>query len=198
MTFLLVICTMPILRGQISETKSSLDQKLNAIDQQRDSLLFEKFKLELDDIIVRLNLDYSNLELNSEESIRHLWGIAAELENKLQSKLSIARPTFNFTPTSHTSSSSEIANTDFQLGNRKALSRPKPRYNCDAEGLVVVRIWVDNNGVVQKAEGGISGSTTSNTCLVQRAEEAALNSRFEADITATSLQLGTIRYRFSR
>ena len=196
LTFLIVFFTMPILRGQISETNSTLDQKLNAIDQQRDSLLYEKFKLEVDDIITRLNKDYSNLELNSEESIRQLWGIAVELENKLQSKLSIAKPTFSFTPTSPISGSSGIANSDVQLGNRKALNRPRPLHNCEAEGTVVVRIWVDKKGVVQKAEVAVSGTTNSDSCLIESAQGAALKTQFEADPDAPNLQVGFVRFRY--
>mgnify|MGYP003333967327 FL=1 len=87
---------------------------------------------------------------------------------------------------------------DYQLGSRKALVRPKPLYDCEGEGVVVVRIWVDRAGVVQRVEGGVSGSTTSQTCLVSRAEEAARKTRWEGDPAATDLQVGTIRYRFSR
>ena len=87
---------------------------------------------------------------------------------------------------------------DYQLGSRKALGRPKPLYDCEGEGVVVVRIWVDRAGVVQRVEGGVSGSTTSQSCLVSRAEEAARKTRWEGDPAATDLQIGTIRYRFSR
>ena len=87
---------------------------------------------------------------------------------------------------------------DYQLGSRKALGRPKPLYDCEGEGVVVVRIWVDRAGVVQRVEGGVSGSTTSQSCLVSRAEEAARKTRWEGDPAATDLQIGTIRYRFSQ
>jgi len=87
---------------------------------------------------------------------------------------------------------------DYQLGSRKALGRPKPLYDCEGEGVVVVRIWVDRVGVVQRVEGGVSGSTASQSCLVRRAEEAARKTRWEGDPAATDLQIGTIRYRFSR
>lgn len=87
---------------------------------------------------------------------------------------------------------------DYQLGSRRALERPKPIYDCEGDGVVVVKIWVNRNGVVQRVEGGVSGSTTSQSCLIARAEEAARKTRWEGDPSATDLQIGTIKYRFTR
>ena len=87
---------------------------------------------------------------------------------------------------------------DYDLGTRKALFRPKLNYPCDGDGIVVVKIWVDRAGVVQRVEGGVSGSTTSLECLVREAENAARKSRWEGDPSATDLQIGTIRFRFNR
>jgi outer membrane biosynthesis protein TonB len=88
-------------------------------------------------------------------------------------------------------------NGDYQLGNRKPISRPKPAYICDEEGLVVVRIEVDVNGKVIKATPGVKGSTNTAACLMSRAKEAALKTRWQADANAPSKQVGTIKYRFS-
>ncbi len=87
---------------------------------------------------------------------------------------------------------------DYQLGSRRALKQPKPIYDCEGDGVVVVRIWVNRNGVVQRVEGGIKGSTTSQSCLISRAEEAARKTPWEGDPAATEVQIGTITYRFSR
>ena len=87
-------------------------------------------------------------------------------------------------------------NDGYQLGSRKSISSPKPIYDCNGEGVVVVRIWVDKSGIVQNAKGEVSGSTTSLSCLVRRAEEAAFKTRFEGDPMATDLQVGSIRYNF--
>lgn len=87
---------------------------------------------------------------------------------------------------------------DFQLGSRKALSRPSPLYNCEGDGVVVVKVYVDRGGVVRRVEGGQKGSTTLDACLIKGAEEAALKTRWEGDPAATELQIGTIRYGFSR
>ena len=86
---------------------------------------------------------------------------------------------------------------DYNLGNRKPLSRPKPDYICDEEGLVVVRIEVDQNGYVIKATPGVKGTTNSAECLKSQAKEAALKTRWNSDSNAPSKQVGTIKYRFS-
>lgn len=86
---------------------------------------------------------------------------------------------------------------DYQLGNRKPLSRPKPNYICNEEGLVVVRIEVDKNGNVINAEAGVKGSTNTASCLLSQAKEAALKTKWQPDSNAPSKQIGTIKYRFS-
>lgn len=86
---------------------------------------------------------------------------------------------------------------DYQLGNRKPLSRPKPDYICDEEGLIVVRIEVDTDGKVIKATPGVKGSTNTAACLLSKAKEAALNTKWNPDSKAPSKQVGTIRYRFT-
>ncbi|MDP3313053.1 MAG: energy transducer TonB [Lutibacter sp.] len=86
---------------------------------------------------------------------------------------------------------------DYQLGNRKPISRPKPDYICNEEGLVIVRIEVDNKGRVIKATPGVKGSTNTASCLLTQAEEAALKTTWQPDSNAPAKQIGTIRYRFS-
>lgn len=87
--------------------------------------------------------------------------------------------------------------SDYQLGSRPALERPMPRYDCDGEGIVIVKVYVDRNGIVKRADGqGQKGSTTNNECLISRAEEAALRTRWQSDYSALELQIGTIRYNF--
>jgi hypothetical protein len=94
---------------------------------------------------------------------------------------------------------SGVGGGSYQLGSRSALERPKPRFDCDGEGIVVVKIYVDRNGAVKRADGqGMKGSTTNNECLIRRAEEAALKTRWQADPQALELQIGTIRYNFQR
>lgn len=83
----------------------------------------------------------------------------------------------------------------YDLGGRSYLSLPKPEYNSQAEGVVVVEITVDKDGKVISANPGYKGSTTLNVNLMQLAREAALNARFEP-LPGTQVQKGTITYRF--
>jgi colicin import membrane protein len=86
---------------------------------------------------------------------------------------------------------------NYRLGNRKALSKPKPDYPCNEEGKVVVSISVDQSGKVIAAQAGIQGTTNSAPCLLNEAKEAALKTRFNADNKAPSKQFGEIIYNFS-
>lgn len=86
---------------------------------------------------------------------------------------------------------------DYQLGNRKAVSKPKPTYDCNEEGKVFVSISVDNSGKVISAQAGVKGTTNSAPCLLSRAKEAALKTKFNSDGNAPVKQIGTIIYNFS-
>jgi outer membrane biosynthesis protein TonB len=87
-------------------------------------------------------------------------------------------------------------NGDYFLGNRKPTNKPKPKYICNEEGLVVVEIKVDNQGNVIKATAGIKGSTNTASCLVMQAKVAALKTKWQPDASAPSQQIGYIKYRF--
>jgi len=86
---------------------------------------------------------------------------------------------------------------NYNLGNRKPLDTPKPLYDCDEEGRVVVSIEVDQKGNVISANAGVKGSTTAAPCLLERAKEAALKTTWQADTTAPNKQIGRIIYNFS-
>lgn len=87
---------------------------------------------------------------------------------------------------------------DYRLGNRSATSRPKPVYDCEEEGRVVVKVYVDRNGNVISAEPGANGSTTTASCLFERAKYAALRTKWAPDPDALETQVGTIVYRFEK
>ncbi len=86
---------------------------------------------------------------------------------------------------------------NYRLGNRKALSKPKPLYKCNEEGRVFVSITVDKNGNVINAQSGVKGTTNSAPCLLKQAKKAALLTKFNADKNAPSKQIGIIIYSFS-
>ncbi len=74
---------------------------------------------------------------------------------------------------------------------------PRPSYNVQASGKVVVEIWVDNYGQVQKAVAGVEGTTVSDKTLWQAARKAALGAHFNMSADAPALQKGTITYIFN-
>lgn len=73
---------------------------------------------------------------------------------------------------------------------------PKPSYGIQASGKVVVKIWVDNYGTVQKAIPGAEGTTANDKTLWQAARKAALGAHFNMDGDAPAMQEGTITYIF--
>ncbi len=87
-------------------------------------------------------------------------------------------------------------NGNYQLGNRNALSKPQPNYQCNEEGTVIVRIYVNRSGRVTKAIPGYKGSTNLAPCLLNAAKKAALNTKWQPDTKAPEKQIGKIIYRF--
>lgn len=84
-----------------------------------------------------------------------------------------------------------------KLAGRKAVGAlPVPSFNAGEAGKVVVRIWVDNYGNVQKAQAGVEGTNTTNKTLWQAAYKAAMGAHFNMDSKAPALQEGTITYIF--
>ena len=74
---------------------------------------------------------------------------------------------------------------------------PRPSYPVQNSGTVVVEIWVDNYGNVQKAVAGVDGTTVSDKNLWQAARKAALGAHFNMSAEAPALQKGTITYIFN-
>ena len=94
-------------------------------------------------------------------------------------------------------SGSGNGNGNYQLGNRKALNKPKPNYTCNEQGIVAVQISVDQNGTVISANPGIRGTTNAAKCLLEQAKIAAMNTKWQADPAAPSKQVGKIIYSFN-
>lgn len=85
----------------------------------------------------------------------------------------------------------------YSLGNRKAISKPSPKYTCNEVGKVVVEVSVDRNGKTTNAIAGIKGSTNLAKCLLDQAMIAAMNTRWEASSNAPEKQVGKIIYNFN-
>ncbi len=83
----------------------------------------------------------------------------------------------------------------YDLGGRGAKSISTPSRDFKEEGKVVVDIWVDKEGRVQRAEIG-KGTTVTDSNMLESAKRAAFNSIFNKDDKAADLQRGTITYTF--
>ncbi len=83
----------------------------------------------------------------------------------------------------------------YDLGGRNAKSLPRPSSDFNEEGTIVVDIWVNRDGRVQRAEVG-KGTNISNARMRETAKQAALQSVFAPDKNAVELQRGTITYKF--
>jgi TonB family protein len=85
---------------------------------------------------------------------------------------------------------------EFSLSGRNPLYLPKPRYEYQVEGKVVVEIRVDRTGNVTYARAGVKGSTTNDENLIKAAQEAAIKAKFDSKSDAAFTQTGTITYHF--
>ena len=83
----------------------------------------------------------------------------------------------------------------YDLGGRNAKSLPRPSKDFSEEGTIVVDIWVDRDGRVQRTDIG-KGTTITNTRMRETARQAAMSSVFAPDTEAAELQKGTITYKF--
>lgn len=85
------------------------------------------------------------------------------------------------------------------LKGRSALgSLPRPAYNVQKEGIVVVKIKVDIYGNVVDAQPGAPGTTVSDDKLWAAARAAAMKAHFTPGNSETTpaMQEGTITYKF--
>jgi hypothetical protein len=85
----------------------------------------------------------------------------------------------------------------YSLGNRKAVSKPAPKYVCNEEGKVVVEVSVDRNGNTVSVVPGVKGTTNTASCLLNQAKIAAMNTKWQPSDDAPERQVGKIVYSFS-
>ena len=83
----------------------------------------------------------------------------------------------------------------WSLKGRKNIELPKPDYDIQEEGKVVVEIRVDSYGKVVSATPGKKGTTIQSLNLYRIAKEAALKAKFDAKPNSPD-QIGTITYVF--
>lgn len=90
---------------------------------------------------------------------------------------------------------SGASNIHYYLENRYHRRLPIPVYLAQGGGLVVVDIWVDQQGKVVKAEVQ-KNNNLKDPMLEIYAKQAAQRTVFNADLTAPPIQKGTISYNF--
>ena len=73
---------------------------------------------------------------------------------------------------------------------------PRPAYNVQESGIIVINIVVDNYGNVIRAVMG-DGSTVTDKTLYAAARKAALETHFNISADAPAMQEGTITYYFN-
>jgi colicin import membrane protein len=84
----------------------------------------------------------------------------------------------------------------YGLNGRNLQSNGKVVQECNQEGIVVVRITVNNQGNVVFAEPGVKGSTNTHPCLLEPAKKTALLHKWSADTKAPLEQVGFVVIQF--
>jgi hypothetical protein len=130
--------------------------------------------------------------------------ISSELEEALSKLNAIpsSKPVISETKDSLMSSFSDnMIQDELQDGyvlsdNRLAVNKIKPKYSCQESGKVIVRVWVNREGITIKAEAGVRGTTESASCLLEEAKSAALKTTWTPYFNAPEVQIGQITYNF--
>lgn len=84
----------------------------------------------------------------------------------------------------------------YGLSGRGKPSNTIYKQDCNEYGLVVVRIEVDKQGKVVKAEPGVQGTTNTASCLLDPAKKIALSFKWPADSNAPTRQIGFVSINF--
>ncbi|NRB61377.1 MAG: energy transducer TonB [Winogradskyella sp.] len=84
----------------------------------------------------------------------------------------------------------------YGLGGRGRPSKKIYKQDCNEYGLVVVRIEVNRQGKVIKAEPGIRGTTNTHPCLLEPARKIAMSHKWPADANAPAKQVGFVSINF--
>jgi outer membrane biosynthesis protein TonB len=90
-----------------------------------------------------------------------------------------------------------LGDGNVRLTGRKLRSKPAVKNPCEsARGKVVISIKVNRDGRVTNAAFTQSGSTTSDECLVNIAQQAAMKYLFDENSTAAETQTGSVVFIF--
>jgi len=64
-----------------------------------------------------------------------------------------------------------LSTFSYDLEGRTAVRIPNPVYTCDARGVIIIDITVNENGSITYLESNKKASTSSNGCLIDQALE---------------------------
>lgn len=84
----------------------------------------------------------------------------------------------------------------YGLNGRGTARFTKYPQECNEYGLVVVKIEVNRQGNVVKAEPGVRGTTNTDPCLLEPAKKIALSHKWPADSNAPERQIGFVSINF--
>ncbi len=99
-------------------------------------------------------------------------------------------------PDGNTNKGSTTGNPNVHVQGRSIVGNlPRPVYNVQREGRVVVAVTVDQHGNVEKAVPGADGTTITDQTLWAAARKAAMESHFNKSNDPVPSQ-GTITYEF--
>ncbi|RMB63453.1 hypothetical protein EAX61_03425 [Dokdonia sinensis] len=82
----------------------------------------------------------------------------------------------------------------YNLPGREAIRIPNPVYTCDAIGIIVINITVNDKGTIVKKEYNKKASSSSNGCLIDQALDYLNRAYFDNGSLAE--QEGTVIYSF--
>ena len=74
---------------------------------------------------------------------------------------------------------------------------PRPSCTCTDKGVVVVPVYVDQFGTVQKALPGVDGTTITDKEVWSACRKAAMSTKFNMDANSPALQEGIVVYPFA-
>ena len=175
-------------------------------DKTEDKQVVEDIITE-DTELVTLPNDEDTINISEIEEVAELPSISLELEKALskinKSKLSknSSKELDDNVQNSIESDFNDLSNEKHTDGyslsdNRFAVKKVKPDYSCKETGTVVVRVWVNRDGITIKAEAGVRGTTESSSCLLKEAKIAALQTTWTPYLEAPEIQIGQITYNF--
>ncbi len=147
-------------------------------------------KTNLDDLPkdVRNKVDKESLKVNDDDvknkSDNLVSGIGVSNSNDLEIYGTIY---YNGKPTDN----------DFNLKNREVEYKPEIKSKCRENGIIIMKIEVDRNGVTKKAEYS-KGTTNVNECILNIAKQVALGTKWSKAPNASALQIGYIKFSFNR